>query len=74
LKRLYSHPKTTTRKTKLKKGAMMNPTPLLASLATPHDIGFGEPSIIHKHKVLDFVDKIQSIDHIITKFTINHKS
>jgi hypothetical protein len=53
---------------------MMNPTPLLASLATLHDIGFGEPSIIHKHKVLDFVDKIQSIDHIITKLTINHKS
>jgi hypothetical protein len=74
LKRLYSHPKTTSRRTELKKGAMIDPTPLLASLVTPHDIGFGKPSIIHKHKMLGFVDKIQSIDHIITKFKINHKS
>jgi hypothetical protein len=74
LKRLYSHPKTIAQKTELKKGAMINPTPLLTSLATPLDIGFGEPPIIHKHKALDFVDKIQSIDHIITKFKINHKS
>jgi hypothetical protein len=74
LKILYSHPKTTTPKTELKKGAMINPTPLLTSFVTPHEIGFGEPSTIHKHKVLDFMDKIQSIDHIITKFKINHKS
>jgi hypothetical protein len=62
---------------------MIFPTPLLASLATPHDIGFGEPSIIHKHKVLDFVDKIQSqpqimknqyIWHIITDSQFNDKA